>query len=532
MNEKMSIMIFLLPVLLFYGTAFLARKIHNVSTVYSLLNSAGILSFFPLLLGVFQIMQQGSRTLELFLYNGLGVSLRIDPISMIMFGMVSIIAVLVLRFSKNYLEGDANQRVFLARFSFIVGSVQLLVVSGNLFVFFFAWVATSIGLQRLLTYNKERKKALHAARVKFVLARLADAALLSAFSIMYVVMKTGEIVVISQTVSSGVVLPHSTLVEVAAVLIAISAILKSVQFPFHTWLLGVLELPTPVSALLHAGLLNAGPFLIIRFAHLFNYTTSASTVLLVTGALSALYGTIVYTAQNSVKTGLVYSSVGHMGFSLMLCGLGVYSAALLHLVSHSFYKAHSFLRSGSVIEDLKGINRLNYRRSGNPFRFVLAMLGALGVFIVVQRILFLFHEVNEQIMFVGYLIFIGIMGLYIHAYDSENKLRSKVEILSYSVVILLLFYGLESLMHQLMFSELPATSALSEVNRLITIGLFGLFFFAVLFQAILTTQPYSTFGSALRVHVKHGFYIEHLFQGFSKKLLRWNVSELKPINKR
>ena len=152
-----------------------------------------------------------------------------------------------------------------------------------------------------------------------------------------------------ETIFNGLqVMPAGALpatVEGAAALIAVAAILKSAQFPTHSWLVEVMETPTPVSALLHAGILNAGPFLAVRLSFVLEQATVAPLLLIAFGAFTALFASKALLTQHSIKVGLGYSSAAHMGFMLMICGLGVYAAAILHLVAHSFYKAHAFLSS-------------------------------------------------------------------------------------------------------------------------------------------------------------------------------------------
>ncbi len=114
-----------------------------------------------------------------------------------------------------------------------------------------------------------------------------------------------------------------------------------------------METPTPVSALLHAGILNAGPFIAIRMAFVIDGANLATTLLIVVGGLTAVFASVVLLTQPSVKVALGYSSAAHMGFMLMVCGMGIYPAALLHLVAHSFYKAHAFLSSGSAIDEAR-----------------------------------------------------------------------------------------------------------------------------------------------------------------------------------
>jgi NAD(P)H-quinone oxidoreductase subunit 5 len=133
----------------------------------------------------------------------------------------------------------------------------------------------------------------------------------------------------------------------APVLLALAAILSSAQLPLHGWILEVMETPTPVSALLHAGVVNAGGFLLLRFGEVVASNPGAMGLLTVIGAFTAIFGSLAMLPQTSVKVRLAYSTVAQMGFMLLECGLGAFPAALLHIVAHALYKAHAFLSAGA-----------------------------------------------------------------------------------------------------------------------------------------------------------------------------------------
>ena len=122
---------------------------------------------------------------------------------------------------------------------------------------------------------------------------------------------------------------------------------KSAQFPFHLWLIGTIEAPTPVSALMHAGIVNAGGFLVNRLAPLFGLAPTTLHLMFVIGCVTALIGATAMLTQTSVKRRLVYSTMGQMGYMVMECGLGAFALAVFHLCAHGLFKATLFLNSGS-----------------------------------------------------------------------------------------------------------------------------------------------------------------------------------------
>jgi NAD(P)H-quinone oxidoreductase subunit 5 len=137
--------------------------------------------------------------------------------------------------------------------------------------------------------------------------------------------------------------------QVGAVLVAVAAILKCAQLPFHGWLIQVMEAPTPVSSLLHAGIVNLGGFVLLRLAPVVDGTIVARTLLVLVGTTTAVIAALVMTTRVSVKVSLAWSTCAQMGFMLVQCGLGLWEMASLHLLAHSLYKAHAFLRAGDTV---------------------------------------------------------------------------------------------------------------------------------------------------------------------------------------
>lgn len=270
-----------------------------------------------------------------------------DNLTLIMLTLVGFIAWVIIRYSKNYLAGDPGQTRYNLWLSLTLISVCILVVTDHLLLLALAWTATNLSLHQLLTFYPERRAAMLAAHKKFLLSRLADLTLFEAVFLIWQALGTDRIDLISQSLATqGTLTPR---LEWAAVLLAVTAILKCAQLPFHGWLIQVMEAPTPVSALLHAGVVNIGGFVMIRLAVLMAPAEPAQILLAGFGGLTALLAGLVMMTRISVKVGLAWSTCAQMGFMLMECGLGAYSLALLHLVGHSLYKAHAFLASGNTV---------------------------------------------------------------------------------------------------------------------------------------------------------------------------------------
>jgi len=235
-----------------------------------------------------------------------------------------------------------------------LAAVLLLVQAGDLVLLVAAWIATSLTLHRLLLFYPDRVQAVRAARKKFVVARLGDAALAIAALLLFVGFGTLDIATMLAAARDGAA---PAVAAWAAGLLALAAILKSAQFPTHGWLTEVMETPTPVSALLHAGVINAGGFLLIRFADVMLSSPSVLAALVAIGGITALVGGLTMLAQPAVKSSLAWSTIAQMGFMIMQCGLALFPLALLHIVAHSLYKAHAFLASGHAVETVAAIRR-------------------------------------------------------------------------------------------------------------------------------------------------------------------------------
>lgn len=283
--------------------------------------------------------------------GGFTSSVLLDGTSGLMVTLVAFVGWVICRYSIRYLDGEAQQGSYFRWLSLTVGAVSLLAVSGDLLTLFLAWSLSSLGIHKLLTHYSERPAALKAAWTKFAISRVADVFLVAAGVLIFKEFGTLQLAELFAAVKllgvSGI--PAGSLLPSIGALLITGAALKTAQFPFHTWLPETLEAPTPVSALMHAGIVNAGGYLLIRLSPLLAWSPAALTSLAVLGALTACFAAVVMLTQNSVKKSLAWSTIAQMGFMMLQCGLGAFSAAMLHIIAHSLYKAHAFLNSGDVL---------------------------------------------------------------------------------------------------------------------------------------------------------------------------------------
>lgn len=274
------------------------------------------------------------------------LGVRLDALTVTMVALVTALAVVLVRYSDRYLDGDSGRTRYVRWFLGTLAAVTALVVTDHLLVLALAWTATSLCLHQLLTFYEHRPDAHVAAHQKFLVSRLADVCMLGAVGLVFVETGSARLGILeAHVVMHGV----SIALHGAAVLVALAVALKSAQLPFHGWLLKVMEAPTPVSALLHAGVVNVGGFVAIRLSPWLGRAPAALTLLVVVGSLTTVVAALVMKRQSTVKSALAWSTTAQMGFMLVQCGLGAWDLALLHLVAHSLYKAHAFLSSGEVV---------------------------------------------------------------------------------------------------------------------------------------------------------------------------------------
>lgn len=283
----------------------------------------------------------------------LAISIDVDSLTVFMLVLVALVGLVVIRYSSPYLKGDVHEGRFHGGLTLTLGSFLLLISSGNIWEFLILWVVTSLFLHELLAFYRNRPVAVLAARKHYLLQRVADASLLTAFVLIVGTLHTSQFSDIMAALR-GIPGYASVSLQIASGLLVMGAVLKSAQFPFHGWLIQVMEAPTPVSALLHAGIIYTGAFLLLRLVPIVSRVAWTGDTLIVVGLVSISTASLMMMTTTNIKGSLAYSTCGQIGFLLMECGLGLYSLVLLHIAAHAVYKAHAFLSSGSVVEYFRG----------------------------------------------------------------------------------------------------------------------------------------------------------------------------------
>jgi len=288
----------------------------------------------------------------------------IDTLSQIMMGLVGFVVFVVAVFASRYLKGDSQFKQFYQVLACLTLAVFIMVSANNIILFLASWVSSNALLVRLMIY----KSNWQAARQSGILAA-----------------KTFGLGFISLSLALGLVglsSGHLTLQEIihshheplvlnlALVFITLAAMSQSAIWPFHKWLLSSLNSPTPVSAIMHAGLVNGGGFLLVKFSPMYFSSPGILTLIFIIGIITAFLGTLWKLMQSDIKRMLACSTLGQMGFMIAQCGMGLFPAAVAHLCWHGLFKAYLFLASGSAAQE----KRLDLDYPPQPKQLSLALL--------------------------------------------------------------------------------------------------------------------------------------------------------------
>ncbi|TNF60422.1 MAG: NADH-quinone oxidoreductase subunit L [Burkholderiales bacterium] len=296
--------------------------------------------------------------------------------------LVQVLGLVIGAFSARYLEGEEGQGRYVAALSGVLAAVHLLLLADHWVLLVGAWALVGVALQPLLCFYPDRAFARLAAHKKRLADRLADILLLAAAALAWSEVGSGSLTDLRAHLAGE---GASLALQLSAVALVLAVIVRTALLPLHGWLIQVMEAPTPVSALMHAGVVNLGGFILIRFAPLLEQALLARGLLVVFGLATAVLAGMVMLTRISIKVRLAWSTVAQMGFMLLECGLGLYTLAALHLIGHSLYKAHAFLAASSVVRQTRW-QALHTPAAVRPASLLLAPLLTVGVVAAVQAL--------------------------------------------------------------------------------------------------------------------------------------------------
>lgn len=437
--------------------------------------------------------------------NVMNTVFQLDLVSSCMFALVSTLALVVVRYSRTYLAGQRELDRFARSLLLTLGSVTVLVTSNHLAVLVVAWFATDVGLHSLLTFFRTRRQAIIVAHKKFLLSRLADACFVTSIIIIGSELGSLRIDVVNEAARhmSGL----SPTLHAATSLLVFGVLLKSAQIPFHGWMQSVMEAPTPVSALLHAGVVNIGGFVMIRLSPLMANAYIAQNILLGVGLFTTVVAALVMTTRVAVKGVLAWSTIGQMGFMLVQCGLGAWHLALMHLLAHSLYKGHTFLSSGSIVQQWRATHIIHppHMRIWHLFIATIIVCIPVAPFYVDTSQLPIALPVDRLPSSIGPLaLVLGLSFAPMVARALAASFRSFVIAILFTIGASAAYFGWH-IVFELISPEINAGMEASETRWLIVIGGLGVLFLA---QSILQVSPNGWFSRWLQPHLVSGLYID------------------------
>ena len=444
--------------------------------------------------------------------DGTALGVRVDALTRVLLVLVTFLGAVIVRYSRNYLDGEPGTQRYFRWLLFTLSAVTLLVSSSNMLVIATAWAATSVALHQLLTFYSNRPAALVAAHKKFLVSRLADGALALSLWLLYSNVGSFDLDRIAAWVELQSHMPAS--MEVAACLLVAAVALRTAQLPFHGWITQVMEAPTPVSALLHAGVVNIGGFVLIRLAAWIARAESAQTLLVVIGLVTALVGALVMTTRVSVKVALAWSTCAQMGFMLVQCGLGLWALALLHLVAHSLYKAHAFLSAGSAVEEWKASAFATRPLAESPLRLGALTVAAVGVAFVGLAALrpYLGLPALQGIPAITLTWLLGLSLVVLMATPPGAGVRGVLNIIRRLLGVVILYAGWHAVAEHVMPTQQVApNNALWLLTGLGFTSLFGL-------KTMLQWRPNAGLAHRLHPWLFSGLYLDELFTRLTFRL--------------
>jgi NAD(P)H-quinone oxidoreductase subunit 5 len=272
-----------------------------------------------------------------------------------------------------------------------------------------------------------------------------------------------------------------------------------------------MEAPTPVSALLHAGIINSGGVLLITTAPLVQASTGAMAALVVIGGFTALFGAAVMLTQSAIKTALAWSTISQMGFMLLQCGLGLWTLALLHIIAHSLYKAHAFLSSGNAVSEVANIRRPGPVAAPNVAAVLKSFALALAIFTAIAgSFTALLGPKSPQALALGAILIFGVAYLVAQGLADRAPAQLTKRTAAAALAAAIGYFSFQAIAEKIWGPILPTApmpDALEWAMIVIAVTSFGLVAFA---QALFPLWAHHPATAGLRVHLANGLYLNAL----------------------
>ncbi|MCC5013864.1 proton-conducting transporter membrane subunit [Legionella sp. 31fI33] len=415
----------------------------------------------------------------------------LNTLSLLLCTLILFVSFVVHRFSIRYMDGDRLYSRYFFTLASITLSATFMVLADNLVLFWISWSLSNVFLILLMVHKSQWSAAKNSGWLALNTLLPGSLSLLAAFILM---------AVNTHTLSMQHLLSQSNVIFTPALFLALglimcTAVTQSALWPFHRWLISSLNSPTPVSALMHAGLVNGGGILIVKFAPLFAINKEPLAVLFILGAVSALLGTIWKLMQTDIKRMLACSTMAQMGFMMMQCGVGLFAAAIAHLCWHGLFKAYLFLSSGSAVKQKKSEVTPSKASPGLLVASLAGGLVAMTAFAFATNKPVSFFEASAFVLFFAFIAGAQLMLTWVRSHQTPLSVLSGLLLTSFSG---LLYGGSIHLVELLIPSLLTIQAAQLSLLHWFVMILFGSLW-AIFNLGVHQTMAKSKFGCWLYI---------------------------------
>ena len=384
----MSKLVYLVP--LFPLLGFLVNGLFRTSLSKSMIGVIGsgamLASFVVSLFIFFDVKNGGGATVQLFNFIHVGsliipFEFLVDPLSSLFLLIITGIGFLIHLYSTAYMHEEEPMHFgrYFAYLNLFVFSMLLLVLGGNYVIMFIGWEGVGLCSYLLIGFWFKNNNYNAAAKKAFIMNRIGDLGFLLA--VFWLIVKLGTVSYAS--VFSAVSQLSATDITIITTLLFVGAMGKSAQIPLYTWLPDAMAGPTPVSALIHAAtMVTAGIYMIARSNILYTMAPATQTLVAVIGLSTAIFAATIALKQNDIKKVLAYSTVSQLGYMFLGLGVGAYTGAVFHVMTHAFFKALLFLGAGSVIHAMhheQDITKMGGLKSKLPITHLTFLLGCIAI---------------------------------------------------------------------------------------------------------------------------------------------------------
>lgn len=358
-----------------------------------IIGSTAVLASFVVSLGIFFEVKSAGTATSVYLFDfiksgdlNIPFVFQVDALSSLFLLIITGIGFLIHVYSTSYMHDDEGVVKYFAYLNLFVFSMLLLVLGGNYLIMFIGWEGVGLCSYLLIGFWFKRRDFTNAAKKAFVMNRIGDLGFLVGMLLVLYNFGTLSYQDFFGQINDGTALVNSSTYNWIAICFFIGAMGKSAQLPLYTWLPDAMAGPTPVSALIHAAtMVTAGIYMIARSSALYNMAPAAQSLVAIIGLATAIIAASIAIKQYDIKKVLAYSTVSQLGFMFLALGVGAYTTAVFHVMTHAFFKALLFLGSGSVIhamggeQDIRKMGGLNSKMKITGITFLIGCLAIAGI---------------------------------------------------------------------------------------------------------------------------------------------------------